>query len=101
METQQKIQKNVNFVRNHQYHNKMNIQAIKLDVVQKILAVRKESIIEKINKILDKEIIVGYTAEGKPLTKEAYNKRLKKAEAQIKSGNYLTQEEIEKESEDW
>jgi len=81
--------------------NSMNIQAAKLDLVQKLLAVKKESIIEKINKILDKEMIVGYTAEGKPLTKEAYNKRLQKAEEQIKSGDYLTQEEIEKESENW
>ncbi len=79
----------------------MNIQATKLDVMQKILTVTTESIIEKINKILDKEMIVGYTVEGKPLNKEAYNKRLQKAEKQIQSGNYLTQEEIEKESENW
>jgi hypothetical protein len=79
----------------------MNIQAAKLDIVQKILAVKTESIIEKINKILDKEMIVGYTVEGKPLTKKAYNKRLQKAEEQIRSGNYVTQEEIEKESENW
>jgi len=79
----------------------MNLQATKLDVVQKILAVTTESIIEKINKILDKEMIVGYTTEGKPLTKEAYNKRLQKAETQIQSGNYISQEEIEKESENW
>jgi len=79
----------------------MNIQAAKLDVVQKILTVKKESIIEKINRILDKEIIVGYTAEGKPLTKEAYNKRLQKAEEQIRSGEYFTQEELEKEAENW
>jgi hypothetical protein len=79
----------------------MNIQAAKIDVMQKILAITTESIIEKINKILDKEMIVGYTVEGKPLTKEAYNKRLQKAEAQIQSGNYVTQEEIEKEAENW
>ena len=79
----------------------MNIQAAKIDVMQKILAITTESIIEKINKILDKEMIVGYTVEGKPLTKEAYNKRLQKAEAQIQSGNYITQEEIEKEAENW
>ncbi len=79
----------------------MNIQAAKLDIVQKILTVKKESIIEKINKILDKEMIVGYTVEGKPLTKDAYNKRLQKAEEQIQLGEYLTQDEIEKESENW
>lgn len=79
----------------------MNIQAAKLDIVQKILIVKQEAIIDKINKILDKELIVGYTAEGKPLTKNAYNKRLQKAEEQIQSGDYMTQEEIEKESENW
>ena len=79
----------------------MNIQTAKRDIVQKLLTVKTESIIEKINKILDKEMIVGYTVDGKPLTKEAYNKRLQKAEKQIKSGDYLTQEEIEKESENW
>ena len=79
----------------------MNIQAAKLDIVQKILTVETESIIEKINKILDKEMIVAYTVDGNPLTKDAYNKRLQKAEAQIESGDYLTQEELEKESENW
>ena len=79
----------------------MNIQAAKLDLVQKILSLKTESIIEKINSILEKEMIVGYTVEGNPLTKEAYNKRLQKAEEQIALGDYLTQEELEKESENW
>ena len=79
----------------------MNIEAVKLDVVQKILGVKTESILEKINKILEKEMIVGYTVEGKPLTKKAYNKRLEKAEQEIESGNYVTQEELEKEAANW
>ena len=79
----------------------MNIEATKLDVVQKILSVQKESILIKISKILEKEMIVAYTTEGKPLTKEAYNKRLEKAEKQFASGDYITQEELEKESENW
>jgi hypothetical protein len=45
--------------------------------------------------------VVGYTVEGEPLTKESYNKRLETAEKQIRSGDYLTQEELEKESENW
>ncbi len=79
----------------------MNIQEIKLDVVKKILGVQKESILEKINKILEKEMIVGYTAEGKPLTKEEYNKRIEKAEVQLATGEFLSQEDLEKESENW
>ena len=79
----------------------MDLQTAKLDIAQKILVVKKESIIEKINMILDKEMTVAYTVEGKPLTLNAYNKRLETAEKQIKSGAYLNQEEIEKESENW
>jgi hypothetical protein len=79
----------------------MDIQAAKIDLVQKILSVKTESIIEKINQILEKEMIVGYTVEGKPLTKKAYNKRLEKAEKEIESGNYVTQEELEKEAANW
>ena len=79
----------------------MRIEEAKLTIVQKILAVEKASIIEKINKILDKEMIVGYTVEGKPLTKEAYNKRLAAAEKQLEAGDYISQEDLEKESENW
>jgi len=79
----------------------MDIQAAKIDLVQKILSVKTESIIEKLNQILEKEMIVGYTVEGKPLTKKAYNKRLEKAEQEIESGNYVTQEELEKEAANW
>ncbi len=79
----------------------MNIQAAKLDIVQKILSVKTVSIIEKINRILEKEMIVGYTTEGKPLTKAAYNKRLENAEKEIAAGNYVTQEELEKEAANW
>lgn len=79
----------------------MDIQVTKLEVIQKIMSVKKASLLEKINKLIDKEAIVGYTVEGKPLTKESYNKRLQIAENQIRSGEYLTQEDLEKESETW
>ena len=79
----------------------MELQAAKLDVVQKILGVKKKSIINKINAILDNEMTVAYTVEGKPLTLDAFNTRLKIAEGQIESGDFLTQDQIEKESETW
>lgn len=79
----------------------MSLQTVKIDVMQKLLSVSTEALLEKINKILDNEMIVAYTVEGKPLTQKAYNKRLQKAEQQIKLGNYITQKELEKESENW
>ena len=79
----------------------MDLQATKLDIMQKVMSVTKESLLNKIEILLDKEMTVGYTTSGEPLTKKAYNKRLQKAQDQILSGDYLTQEELEEKSKDW
>lgn len=79
----------------------MDLEATKLDVMQKIMNVSKASLLEKIDKLLEEELIVGYTVEGQPLTKELYNERLDKAEEQLRLGQYITQDDLEKESESW
>ncbi len=79
----------------------MDLQATKLDIMQKLMSVTKESLLDKIENLLDKEMTVGYTTNGKPLTKKTYNKRLQKAEEQILAGDYLTQEELEEKSKNW
>ena len=80
---------------------RMDLKTRKLNMVQKILSVEKEALLDKIDKILDKEMVVAYTTDGVPLTKEHYNKRLELAEQQIKSGEIISQEDLEKESENW
>lgn len=79
----------------------MNLQTAKINVMQKIMNVSKASLLDKISNILDEEMIVGYTIDGKPLTKQQYNERLLAAEKQIESGDYITQEDLEKETENW
>ncbi len=79
----------------------MGIQSIKLNVVQKILSIEQESVIKKINEILENEMIVGYTVDGDSLTKKQYNQRIELAEKQINSGEIISQEELEKQSENW
>lgn len=79
----------------------MSLLATKLKVVQMILSLEQETIINKIDKLLENEMIVGYTTEGKPLTKKEYNLRLAVAEKQIKNGEVISQEDLEKESESW
>jgi hypothetical protein len=78
-----------------------NLEGEKLNAVQKLLAVQNESLVKKVNRLLDNELIVAYTTGGKGLTVKAYNERLKKAEQQIKSGNSFTQDQAEKEAEAW
>ena len=79
----------------------MDLQATKLEVIQKIMSVSATSLLEKINNLLEKEMTVGFTVAWKPLTKESYNARLQLAEKQIRSGEYITQEDLEKEAENW
>ena len=79
----------------------MDIQSAKIDLVKKILSVKTESIIEKLNQILEKEMIVGYTVEGKPLTKKAYNKMLEKGEQDVLNGRVTSSEELKKEMKNW
>jgi len=79
----------------------MELQTTKLKVIQQIMNVSESSLLDKISNILDKEMIVGYTTDGKPLTRKDYNERLLVAEKQIESGDYMTQEDLEKEVENW
>ncbi len=79
----------------------MKIQERKYNVIQKLMSLDAEILLDKIEKILDEEMIVAYAVEGQPLTLEAYNKRLEKGEEQIKNGNFITQEDLERESENW
>jgi hypothetical protein len=79
----------------------MDLQTAKINVMQKIMNVSKASLLDKISNILDEEMVVGYTTDGQPLTKNQYNERLLVAEKQIESGDYITQEDLEKEIENW
>ena len=45
--------------------------------------------------------IVGYTLDGSPITRQHLLKRVKAASERVKSGDFLTQEDVEKEVEDW
>ena len=45
--------------------------------------------------------IVSWTVDGKSLTKKDYDLELKKSVAEIKSGDYISQEELEKQAQNW
>ena len=67
----------------------MDLQTAKINMMQKIMNVSEAALLDKLSTILDEEMIVGYTSNGKPLTKQQYNKRLLVAEKQIESGIIL------------
>ncbi len=45
--------------------------------------------------------IVGYTLDGSPITRQHLVKRVKAASERVKSGDFLAQEDVEKEVENW
>ena len=45
--------------------------------------------------------IVGYRVGGIPITSEDLKNRVRDASSRVKSGDYLTQEDVEKEIKDW
>ncbi|MFV5693575.1 hypothetical protein ACM55K_16245 [Flavobacterium sp. LT1R49] len=47
------------------------------------------------------EEIVAFTVDGKPITRAIYKSELVEAKAEIKRGEHSTQEDLEKESENW
>lgn len=51
--------------------------------------------------IEENDLIVGYDASGKPIKKSQFIADIKEAEAQIERGEYITIEELEKESKTW
>lgn len=42
-----------------------------------------------------------YILPGSPMDVENYRTRIRKAQARVKAGNYTTQEDLEKEMEQW
>ena len=50
---------------------------------------------------LSNKKIVAYTVQGESLTKEMYVSRVKNTLKSVKSGNFTTIEDLEKESESW
>ncbi len=46
-------------------------------------------------------LIAGYTAQGKPITKDELKERVKAASKRVKSGEFIAHENLEKEVENW
>jgi hypothetical protein len=82
----------------------MSIFELKTDLHHLIDEINDTTVLKELHTILRKKPeneIIGNTANRKPLTIKQFISRIKKAEQQIKKGQYVTVEELEKESETW
>jgi len=82
----------------------MSTIELKTDLHNLIDEINDNAVLKALYMLLKKQTqndSVGYTTAMKPLTKKAFIKRIEKAETQIKKGQYVTIEELERESEKW
>lgn len=81
----------------------MDIQAEKLLLIEQLLRIRDVRVIEQVRELLKREDnpVVGYEADGRPITQYDFIKKIEQAEKEHELGNYQSIEELEKESEGW
>jgi hypothetical protein len=81
----------------------MDIQAEKLHLIEELARLQDIHIIEQIKQLLKQKNnpIVGYEINGEAITRKQLIKRIEEAETRIDNGEYVTQEDLEKESENW
>lgn len=73
-------------------------------LAQYILTNAKESLLDKLKAVIEKEEktdVVAITVEGNPLTLEQYHNELDAAENEIEQGKFLTSDELAKEIASW
>lgn len=61
-------------------------------VLKKVLALDTEDA---------KSVIVGYEPDGTPITRDDLVREAKEASARVKSGEYIAQEDLDKEVKNW
>ena len=75
----------------------MNIQARKLTLVEKLIHLNDESLISKIEKLVNSKKSV----ELSPMSLEEFYSRIDKSEEAIKKGQVISQNDLEKQSKNW
>ncbi len=82
----------------------MDLQARKYQFIQELIKVQKSGVMDKLEALLKKELskeIVAYSVDENPLTREEYRNLLKESESEYLKGDFTSQDDIEKESENW
>ena len=68
----------------------MKSEKLKISVAQRILNLSNDKLLKKIAHLLDEENIIGYDAEGNPVTDEAYIQDINAALLELKEDNLET-----------
>lgn len=47
------------------------------------------------------DVIIGYTTKGEPITPETLKQEIRAASERVKGGSFISQEDLENDSENW
>jgi ElaB/YqjD/DUF883 family membrane-anchored ribosome-binding protein len=76
----------------------MDIEVRKLHFIQEFLAIHNEKVIDKLEAVLKQE---GREQGNERVSLEQYNQELDEANARIEGGEYVSQDEVKRESDSW
>ncbi len=79
----------------------MDLQTRKLRMIEYLLSVQDEGLFKSLEEVIDTLKSRNKSGEFKPLTTDEIIERALEAEKDIESGNFITQEELERESKSW
>lgn len=81
----------------------MSTLELKTDLHHLIEEINDTSVLKALHTLLKQksEDFIGFTSDREPLTKKELIKRLEKAETQIRKGQSVTIDELEKEAQTW
>lgn len=68
----------------------MKTETLKISITQRILSINDNKILSKIAKLLDEENIVGFDADGNPISEKEYTKDVHEALHQLNEGKLET-----------
>ncbi|RKR05899.1 hypothetical protein C8C83_5250 [Flavobacterium sp. 90] len=74
------------------------------DSILEYINVADERLLKVVKAVIEsyqEEEIVAFSVDGKPITRAIYKEELAAAKLDIKNGNVISQEDLEKESENW
>ena len=79
----------------------MNIAAKKVELIEWLAKIQDKSLLEKVEILKKKAVSESYESKMKPMTSRQYKSLLDQAEEDYNNGRVTSQEDMEKESENW
>lgn len=86
----------------NRYFVDMDLQAEKYLLIEELMKVQDIKMITQLKTILhNRDQVVAYETDGQPITESQMRSDILEAKERIKSGQYTTQEDLEREAENW